>query len=63
MYIYKMSDETNTVAHDLISKFGIEGAIDAVTKGITDAHSSGDNYQLSMWREVRRILMEQQVED
>ena len=53
-----MNIETIKVAQDVIVELGREGAIDVATREIMNAHKIGNNYQLSMWREVRRILKE-----
>ena len=46
------------MAQDLVKELGAEEAIKTASNGISDAHINRDNYQLSMWREVRRILNE-----
>ena len=54
-----MNDDPNLIAQDLIEELGAEEAIKTASNGISDAHINRDNYQLSMWREVRRILKDQ----
>ena len=55
-----MNDDPNQIAKDLIVQHGADGAIDQVRVGISEAHANGDNYRLSVWREVRRILRDKQ---
>lgn len=56
----EMSDDPNQIASDLIEQYGADGALDTVREGIATAHTNGDNYRLSVWREVRRVLREKQ---
>ncbi len=55
-----MNDRPNQIAGHLVDQFGLEGAMEAVRNGVTDAHAAGDNYRLSIWREVRRLLRDRQ---
>ena len=48
-----MEDNPHSIAEQLISERGPEGAVETVREAIAAAHSSGDNYSLSIWREVR----------
>jgi hypothetical protein len=48
------------MAADLIERYGLEGAKEAVREEITTAHGREDNYSLSVWREVRRTLVAMQ---
>ena len=50
----EMNDNPNQIADDLIQQHGADGALDTVREGIATAHANGDNYRLSVWREVRR---------
>jgi hypothetical protein len=51
-----MKDNPNEIADHLVEEHGLEGAVAVVADGIADAHSSGSLYDLSIWREVRKIL-------
>ncbi len=51
-----MNDDPSQIADYLIEQRGVDGALDAVRDGIAGVHASGDNYRLSVWREVRRAL-------
>ena len=44
------------IAKYLIQDNGIDGAIQAAYDGTTQAQQDGDNYALSVWREVKVIL-------
>tara|TARA_Y100001934_G_scaffold81800_1_gene101455 strand:+ start:542 stop:724 length:183 start_codon:yes stop_codon:yes gene_type:complete len=46
------------IAESLIEQHGADGALGAAREGIAAAHTSGDNYGLSVWREVRRALQD-----
>lgn len=49
-------DDPKEIAAYLIQEYGLDGALDAAVKGTTMAHTEGDNYSLSIWREVKAIL-------
>ena len=51
-----MKDDPKEIAEHLIEEHGLEGAKSAVADGIDGAHGSGNLYDLSIWREVRKIL-------
>ena len=51
-----MKDDPNQIADNLIEQHGVDGALEMVREGIATAHANGDNYRLSVWRDVRRIL-------
>mgnify|MGYP000367821409 FL=1 len=51
-----MKDDPSQIADHLIEDHGVEGALEMVRDGIELAHDIGDNYRLSVWREVRRVL-------
>ena len=55
-----MKDDPNQIANDLIEQHGADGALNTVREGIATAHANGDNYRLSVWREVRRALRDKQ---
>ena len=54
----RMNEQSYQVADNLIEQHGIDGALDAVRTEIATAHANGDNYRLSGWREVRRVLQD-----
>lgn len=51
-----MNDKPGQIADQLIGQHGIDGAVEAVREGVAAAKANGDNYRLSVWREVRRVL-------
>ncbi len=55
-----MRDDPSQIADHLVEQHGIDGALEAVREGITAAHESGDNYRLSVWREVTQALKNKQ---
>ena len=48
-----MAEDPQSIAERLIAEHGPAGALAAVRSAIEDAHARGDNYRLSVWREVR----------
>ena len=55
-----MKDDPLQITSDLIAQHGVDGALASVRKGIATAHADGDNYGLSVWREVSRVLRDKQ---
>jgi hypothetical protein len=53
-----MHDDPHSISEHLVQEHGIDGAVERATEGISAAHERGDNYGLSVWRDVRRILRE-----
>lgn len=51
-----MSDTAKQHAETLIGEHGLEGADKAAFAELLKAQQAGDNYRLSIWREVRQIL-------
>jgi hypothetical protein len=51
-----MNDNPSQIADHLIGQHGVDGALDAVREGVAAAQANGDNYRLSVWRDVRRVL-------
>ena len=56
----RMSNDPNQIADYLIEQRSFDGALIAVQEGIATAHTEGNNYRLSVWREVRRVLRDKQ---
>jgi len=53
-----MRDDPSDIASFLIRDNGIERAIQLAHDGTTKAQQEGDNYSLSVWREVKHVLNE-----
>ena len=51
-----LKDDPSDIAEYLIQNYGIYHAIQNVTDGIMKSQKDGDNYELSVWREVKTIL-------
>ena len=51
-------DDPSAIAEYLVQEHGLEGALDRATEGTTAARERGDNYCLSVWRDVKRLLRE-----
>jgi hypothetical protein len=51
-------NDSDDIAEYLVQEHGIEIALERASEGINAAHERGDNYGLSVWREVRRMLRE-----
>jgi hypothetical protein len=55
-----MNDNPIQIVDDLIGQHGVDGALEAVREGIAAAKANGDNYRLSVWREVSQVLKAKQ---
>ena len=53
-----LRDDPHLIAEQLVQEHGLEGALDRATEGTTAAQDRGDNYGLSVWRDVKRLLRE-----
>ncbi len=51
-----LKDDPSEIAEYLIRDNGLDGAIQAAYDGTKKAQQDGDNYALSVWREVKAIL-------
>ena len=51
-------DDPKQIANFLIREHGLNDALARVVVEIATAHEEGDNYALSVLREVKRILQE-----
>jgi hypothetical protein len=58
-----MVENPRSIASQLISERGPEGAVKTVREAIAAAHSSGDNYGLSIWREVRLAVRNHPIDE
>ena len=54
-------DNPLEIAEHLVLANDLKGAIQAANDGIAKSHQNGDNYILSVWREVRRKLIEMET--
>ena len=55
-----MNDDPKQLAEYLIQQHGsTEAALEIAVQGTAEANEFGDNYALSVWREVKRTLREQ----
>ncbi len=53
-----LRDDPHVIAEYLVQEHGLERALDQAIGGTTAAQEQGDNYGLSAWRDVKRILRE-----
>ena len=51
-----MNDDPTKITASLVAEHGLDGAKQAALDGVMDAQRAGDNYRLSIWRDVRRVL-------
>ena len=57
----RMKENPSQIVGHLIEQHGVDGALETVREGIDVAHANGDNYRLSVWREVNRLLHDRQA--
>ncbi len=58
-----MSHDPSRIARQLIEENGLEEAKHLVLDAVLQAQDNGDNYRLSVWREVRRVLAQYHDDD
>ena len=49
-------DNPKQIVEFLLDKHGSDGAYNAALAGALEAQAEGDNYRLSVWREVKQLL-------
>jgi hypothetical protein len=52
----KHRDDPQETADYLLKKHGQDEAYAVALQGAVDAQDAGDNYRLSIWRDVKRLL-------
>ena len=58
----ELSDDPEAIAEILFQEHGLDNALEQATDGTTAAQIDSDNYQLSIWREVKGILIKRRNE-
>jgi hypothetical protein len=56
-----MRSDPQAIAEQIIRDHGLEGALARAAEGTSEAQRDRDNYQLSVWREVKMILRSRQA--
>ena len=56
----RRKDDPQETADYLLKKHGQHEAYAVAVKGAIDAQEAGDNYRLSVWRDVKRLLATEQ---
>ena len=51
-----MTNDPQEIATNLINAYGLDGALDAAIAGAVAAQTEGDNYTLSIWREIKAVI-------
>jgi hypothetical protein len=54
-----MQYDPKEIAKDLIEEHGFDGALTEAIEGAMDAQRAGDNYSLSVWREIKAVIRKQ----
>jgi len=55
----QMSDDPHQIAKNLVQEHGWDRALQKAIEEAIAAQEEGDNYELSVWREVKLILRDQ----
>ena len=53
-----MTDDPNIIADQMIQEHGIDDAIQTAQEATRVSLKDRDNYSVSVWREVKRVLRE-----
>jgi hypothetical protein len=51
-----MTNDPNIIADQMTQEYGLDGAIQAALEATQASLNAQDNYSLSVWREVKRVL-------
>ncbi|MEQ8804250.1 MAG: hypothetical protein RLO05_07590 [Rhodospirillales bacterium] len=54
-----MQYDPKEIAQGLIEEHGLDGALSVAIEGAMDAQRAGDNYVLSVWREIKAVIRKQ----
>ncbi|UTW50240.1 hypothetical protein KFF05_09650 [bacterium SCSIO 12827] len=54
-----MQYDPKEIAKNLIQEHGLDGALSVAIEGAIDAQRAGDNYTLSVWREIKAVIRKQ----
>jgi hypothetical protein len=57
----KTKDDPRETAEFLLKMHGQQEAFAVALQGAVDAQEAGDNYRLSVWREVKRFLKQAEL--
>lgn len=57
----EMPDDPRQIAEYLVQEHGLDIALNKAIEGTTAAQDKGDNYDLSVWREVKQKLRDQKT--
>tara|TARA_R110001592_G_scaffold115740_2_gene316386 strand:- start:5348 stop:5593 length:246 start_codon:yes stop_codon:yes gene_type:complete len=52
----RMQNDPNEIAKNLIQEHGLDDALSVAIEGAIDAQRAGDNYTLSVWREIKAVI-------
>ena len=61
-FAIEMTKDPHSIVKILIEEHGLDGAISAALEETMAAHDAGDNYALSVWRDVKRLLRKRKAE-
>ena len=53
-----MIDDPTKIADWLLDQHGPDGAYSAALEGVSEANREGPGYRLSIWRDVKRTILE-----
>ena len=53
-----MIEDLTEIADWLLAQHGPDGAYRAALEGVSKAHTDGARYRLSIWRDVKRTILE-----
>ena len=54
-----MHDDPRDIAAYMVQQHGLDGALSAAIEGAIGAQHDGDNYSLSVWREIKAVIRAQ----
>lgn len=58
-----MGNDLYAIADSMVEEHGLDRAIDIAVEETQSAHNADDNYRVSEWREIKRVLRERRTKE
>lgn len=58
-----MTNDPNIIADQMIQEHGLDGALQTALEATQVSLEARDNYSVSVWREIKRVLKDRKDDD
>ncbi len=58
-----MTNDPNIIADQMIQEHGLDGALQTAREATQVSLEARDNYSVSVWREIKRVLKDRKDDD